>query len=142
MAGRGMASALTPTPTPTPTHARGMLAMACTGSAYIHGMDHAKGDFIFIMDADLSHHVRARDDAPRAASSAPTPLTHSTRGRALATALTRPPPSPSSSQTLSGRATVRGAANTRGTHMGTARWVRGASARHATASSRKATTTL
>lgn len=28
------------------------------GSAYIHGIKHATGDFIVIMDADLSHHVR------------------------------------------------------------------------------------
>ena len=28
------------------------------GTAYIHGIQHAKGDFIIIMDADLSHHVR------------------------------------------------------------------------------------
>lgn len=27
------------------------------GTAYIHGMKHATGDFIIIMDADLSHHV-------------------------------------------------------------------------------------
>ena len=27
------------------------------GSAYIYGMNYAKGDFIFLMDADLSHHV-------------------------------------------------------------------------------------
>ena len=31
--------------------------MAWLGSAYIFGMNHAKGDFIIIMDADLSHHV-------------------------------------------------------------------------------------
>ena len=29
------------------------------GTAYVHGLKHAKGDFIIIMDADLSHHVRA-----------------------------------------------------------------------------------
>ena len=28
------------------------------GTAYIHGIKHATGDFIIIMDADLSHHVR------------------------------------------------------------------------------------
>ncbi|NWI55390.1 DPM1 mannosyltransferase, partial [Calyptomena viridis] len=28
------------------------------GTAYIHGMKHATGNFIVIMDADLSHHVR------------------------------------------------------------------------------------
>jgi len=27
------------------------------GTAYVHGMSHARGDFIFILDADLSHHV-------------------------------------------------------------------------------------
>lgn len=27
------------------------------GTAYKHGLKHASGDFIIIMDADLSHHV-------------------------------------------------------------------------------------
>lgn len=27
------------------------------GTAYIHGIEHANGNFIIIMDADLSHHV-------------------------------------------------------------------------------------
>eukprot|EP00246_Nothoceros_aenigmaticus_P018437 TRINITY_DN9631_c0_g1_i1.p1 TRINITY_DN9631_c0_g1~~TRINITY_DN9631_c0_g1_i1.p1 ORF type:complete len:112 (-),score=7.71 TRINITY_DN9631_c0_g1_i1:222-557(-) len=27
------------------------------GTAYIHGLNHATGDFVVIMDADLSHHV-------------------------------------------------------------------------------------
>jgi dolichol-phosphate mannosyltransferase len=27
------------------------------GTAYVHGMSHATGNFIIIMDADLSHHV-------------------------------------------------------------------------------------
>lgn len=27
------------------------------GTAYIHGIQHASGNFIVIMDADLSHHV-------------------------------------------------------------------------------------
>jgi hypothetical protein len=31
-----------------------------SGSAYIHGLKFAKGDFIIIMDADMSHHVRRR----------------------------------------------------------------------------------
>ena len=31
------------------------------GSAYIHGLKYAKGDFIIIMDADMSHHVRNRE---------------------------------------------------------------------------------
>ena len=32
--------------------------MYCSGTAYIHGMKHATGNFIFIMDADLSHHPK------------------------------------------------------------------------------------
>jgi dolichol-phosphate mannosyltransferase len=28
------------------------------GTAYVHGMKHATGNFVVIMDADLSHHVR------------------------------------------------------------------------------------
>lgn len=28
------------------------------GTAYIHGIKHATGNFIVLMDADLSHHVR------------------------------------------------------------------------------------
>jgi len=28
------------------------------GTAYIHGMAHAKGNYIFLMDADLSHHPK------------------------------------------------------------------------------------
>lgn len=28
------------------------------GTAYVHGLQHAKGDFILIMDADLSHHPK------------------------------------------------------------------------------------
>lgn len=28
------------------------------GTAYIHGIKHATGNFIILMDADLSHHVR------------------------------------------------------------------------------------
>ena len=28
------------------------------GTAYVHGMQHATGDFIIIMDADLSHHPK------------------------------------------------------------------------------------
>lgn len=30
----------------------------CAGTAYLHGLKHASGDFVVIMDADLSHHVR------------------------------------------------------------------------------------
>ena len=32
------------------------------GTAYIHGMQHARGNFIIIMDADLSHHVSLSKD--------------------------------------------------------------------------------
>ena len=28
------------------------------GSAYIHGLERCKNDYIILMDADLSHHVR------------------------------------------------------------------------------------
>lgn len=28
------------------------------GTAYIHGLEHSKGDFVIIMDADLSHHPK------------------------------------------------------------------------------------
>ena len=28
------------------------------GTAYVHGLKHATGDFVIVMDADLSHHVR------------------------------------------------------------------------------------
>ena len=28
------------------------------GTAYVHGLKYAKGDFIFIMDSDLSHHPK------------------------------------------------------------------------------------
>lgn len=28
-----------------------------SGTAYRHGLKHASGDFVVIMDADLSHHV-------------------------------------------------------------------------------------
>ena len=28
------------------------------GTAYLHGITHATGDFIIIMDADLSHHPK------------------------------------------------------------------------------------
>ena len=27
------------------------------GTAYIHGLNHATGNFVILMDADLSHHV-------------------------------------------------------------------------------------
>ena len=30
-----------------------------SGTAYIHGLKHASGNFVVIMDADLSHHVSA-----------------------------------------------------------------------------------
>ncbi|BES92215.1 unnamed protein product [Nesidiocoris tenuis] len=32
------------------------------GTAYVHGMKHASGNFIFIMDADLSHHPKFFED--------------------------------------------------------------------------------
>eukprot|EP00854_Cymbomonas_tetramitiformis_P029984 gene29984-37432_t len=38
---------------------------AFLGSAYVHGMSHASGDFIVIMDADLSHHEH-RVESPAA----------------------------------------------------------------------------
>ena len=28
------------------------------GTAYVHGLRHARGEYVIIMDADLSHHVR------------------------------------------------------------------------------------
>ena len=36
------------------------------GTAYIHGIKHARGDFVIIMDADLSHHVSFLKDKERA----------------------------------------------------------------------------
>uniref|UniRef100_M4EAL9 Dolichol-phosphate mannosyltransferase subunit 1 n=1 Tax=Brassica campestris TaxID=3711 RepID=M4EAL9_BRACM len=33
------------------------------GTAYIHGLKHATGDFVVIMDADLSHHKRLETNA-------------------------------------------------------------------------------
>ena len=33
--------------------------ISCPGTAYIHGVKHATGNFIILMDADLSHHVRS-----------------------------------------------------------------------------------
>ena len=27
------------------------------GSAYVYGIEHSTGDFVIIMDADMSHHV-------------------------------------------------------------------------------------
>lgn len=32
------------------------------GTAYIHGLQFASGDYIFIMDADLSHHPKYMPD--------------------------------------------------------------------------------
>ena len=34
------------------------------GSAYIHGLDKCKNDYIVLMDADLSHHVSQHDKLP------------------------------------------------------------------------------
>lgn len=34
------------------------------GTAYIHGIKHATGNFIIIMDADLSHHVSNTQTGP------------------------------------------------------------------------------
>ena len=34
-----------------------MIFLNFPGTAYIHGLQFATGDFIIIMDADLSHHV-------------------------------------------------------------------------------------
>jgi len=34
------------------------------GTAYLHGLQHARGDHVIIMDADLSHHVRSRVHVP------------------------------------------------------------------------------
>ena len=34
-----------------------MCSVDSAGTAYIHGMQHATGNFIILMDADLSHHV-------------------------------------------------------------------------------------
>jgi hypothetical protein len=33
---------------------------ACLRTAYIHGLNFCSGDFVIIMDADFSHHVRCR----------------------------------------------------------------------------------
>ena len=33
------------------------LSHVVVGTAYIHGVKHATGNFIILMDADLSHHV-------------------------------------------------------------------------------------
>ena len=33
------------------------LSLHISGTAYVHGMKHATGNFVIIMDADLSHHV-------------------------------------------------------------------------------------
>lgn len=35
-----------------------MTCILCVGTAYVHGLQHADGDFIFIMDADMSHHPK------------------------------------------------------------------------------------
>ena len=38
-----------------------VLTVTLSGTAYVHGMSHAKGNFIVLMDADLSHHVSAHE---------------------------------------------------------------------------------
>jgi dolichol-phosphate mannosyltransferase len=35
------------------------------GTAYVHGLTAASGDYVVIMDADLSHHVRERRERGR-----------------------------------------------------------------------------
>lgn len=35
------------------------------GTAYIHGIQHAQGNFIVIMDADMSHHVTTAPNCSR-----------------------------------------------------------------------------
>lgn len=37
----------------------GISVWSFIGTAYVHGIQHATGDFIFILDADMSHHVRS-----------------------------------------------------------------------------------
>lgn len=41
------------------------------GTAYIHGIEHANGNFIIIMDADLSHHVSLEASLRRTARPQP-----------------------------------------------------------------------
>ena len=35
-----------------------LLVFLLSGTAYRHGLKYASGDFVIIMDADLSHHVK------------------------------------------------------------------------------------
>ena len=35
-----------------------MTSVSFTGTAYVHGIKYATGNFIIIMDADLSHHPK------------------------------------------------------------------------------------
>ena len=37
------------------------MAFAIAGSAYVHGLKHASGDYVLLMDADMSHHVSPPD---------------------------------------------------------------------------------
>uniref|UniRef100_A0A1A9V1F4 Dolichol-phosphate mannosyltransferase subunit 1 n=1 Tax=Glossina austeni TaxID=7395 RepID=A0A1A9V1F4_GLOAU len=34
----------------------------CLGTAYIHGLKHATGNFVILMEADLSHHPKLTPD--------------------------------------------------------------------------------
>ena len=33
-------------------------SVSAAGTAYVHGLQYVTGDFVILMDADLSHHVR------------------------------------------------------------------------------------
>ena len=50
------------------------ICACCAGSAYVHGLAHVKGDFVVIMDADLSHHVSANQPSLSLAHQAPCAL--------------------------------------------------------------------
>lgn len=63
------------------------------GTAYVDGLRLARGQFVFIMDADMSHHVRAATSGPRRR-----PRQGSAATRVYS--LTRPPKSPQPSPCL------------------------------------------